>query len=106
VTAQSPDYFGFVLGAWFVLFGAFVLFQARVPEEKRKFLFGLKRTPAGTATCLGFGTFFMTVGTLFALEEIRVIHIPAHYLIFGLIPFSILIGCVVRDRSIKRKYNA
>jgi hypothetical protein len=91
--------FQLALGTWFAILGCHSLLQARVPRERRMMAGEFGGRGLGTATCVGAGMWFLSIGLLFGLKVFAAKRVPTGFILLGLVPgFLLALGCYVRDR--------
>jgi hypothetical protein len=60
--------------------------------------------PLGTATCVGVGIWFISIGILLGLDAFAPNRVPIEYIMLGFIPgFLLVVGCFVSDRNSEKK---
>jgi multisubunit Na+/H+ antiporter MnhG subunit len=101
------------LGLFFIAFGAFTLFQARLPREKRKIYARSNgwpwrkkdRKPSGRYSCISFGVSFSAAGILLSLAALNIAQIDDVYIpIVSILLFVIMIAGVTVD-GLKKEPN-
>jgi hypothetical protein len=92
-----------IVGMFALVFGGFILLQARLPKERRTVRFGRSgRGPIlGASQCIRVGSIFATLGIFMAFEGAKIIHISAVHVIWAVVlcAIGIVASMFVADDS-------
>ena len=80
-----------IMGMGMLVFGGWILLQARLPKERRTVRLGRSgRGPIpGAPQCIRIGCMLATAGIFIALEGAKVIHITTVHVVWAVVLFAI-----------------